>query len=166
MSTKKVLTWRDLLENPTIAPRKAAPLFSSGTLPRTRGDCTHVRTAKKPCPYWKCRHHVALDSDEMGVKLSWAAFHGPSCVLDMVEEREGVEDQKLPSGDCVYSANEIEDILGIRARSSFEVLHDHTVRLKFRDAYEQFLDKKGPGVPAKRLTLRAPDSTQDSPEID
>jgi hypothetical protein len=40
--------------------------------PKTRNECVGVT---RPCPFWKCRHHVADRSGE-----------GRSCALDVVEQ--------------------------------------------------------------------------------
>lgn len=54
--------------------------------PRTRADC---RDGLRPCPWVRCRHHLAVDVSQVGV-LSVNAIVGaddrlPSCSLDVAE---------------------------------------------------------------------------------
>lgn len=68
-------------------------LFWPPSMPRTRGDC---RDGPRPCPWVRCRYHLALDvKEESGaITLNFPSKElsqlKETCALD-VAERGGVE---------------------------------------------------------------------------
>lgn len=142
-SNSRKTTWAGIFADPTHPQHiSIARDLLSGlrTMPKTRGDCTHKRTKEKPCPFYKCRHHVALDyTDGYGVVVSGALYHGSTgCILDAIEERAG-EETRTPSGACVFTGSEIESFLGIPQRSSYEVLRSMDVKESFEDVHQAFI---------------------------
>lgn len=142
-SNSRSTRWCDIFSDPanprhaSIAREMFSPKYK--TLPKTRGDCTHKRSAKRPCLYFRCRFHVALDSCEgYGIIPSGALVHANTgCVLDFIDERGDME-QNLPSGGWTFKASEIEEYLGLAHRTPHEVMASESIKEAFLELYEDF----------------------------
>jgi hypothetical protein len=79
-----------------VAADPEHPEHTHRSLPLTRGECP----TERPCQYLSCRHHMAVDDGDDGLRVYELAEDAPSCSLDVAADGE-------------HTLEEIAQMLGI-----------------------------------------------------